>query len=56
MSRLQWIRVTSWILAAVALVAGFFIGFNVNAAAGGYLWLASGILALLPFASHRRPT
>ena len=55
MTSYQWVRVTLWVLAAVALVAGFIIGFNINAKVGGYLWLASAILALVPFASHRRP-
>ena len=44
-----------WVLSAVALVAGFIIGFNINAKVGGYLWLASAVLALVPFASHRTP-
>lgn len=44
-----------WVMAAAALIAGFLIGFNVNANLGGFLLLASGILALVPFASHRRP-
>lgn len=49
----QWFRVTLWVLSAVALVAGFFIGFNVDAETGAFLWLASAVLALAPFASHR---
>ncbi len=55
MTGFKWVRVTLWVLSAVALVAGFFIGFNVNAKVGGFLWLASAVLALVPFASHRTP-
>ena len=51
----QWFRVTLWALSAVAMVAGFLIGFNINAPVGGYLLGASVILALVPFASHRKP-
>lgn len=51
----KWVRISMWVLSAVALVAGFFIGFNVDAKVGGYLWLASAVLALVPFASHREP-
>lgn len=52
----QRVRITMWVLSAVALVLGFYIGFNVNADVGGLLWLASAALALAPFASHRNPS
>lgn len=51
----QRVRVTLWILSVVALVAGFYIGFNIDAEIGAFLWLASALLALAPFASHRNP-
>lgn len=51
----QRLRVASWLLAGVCGVAGFLIGFNVNASVGGYLLLASVALAFIPFATHRRP-
>lgn len=51
----QRLRVVSWSLAGVCVVAGFLVGFNVNASAGGYLLLASVMLAFIPFATHRRP-
>lgn len=51
----QRVRITLWILSGVALVLGFYIGFNIDAEVGGFLWLASALLALAPFASHRNP-
>ncbi len=55
MTSFKWVRISMWVLSAIALVAGFFIGFNVDAKIGGYLWLTSAVLALVPFASHRQP-
>ncbi|MGB5759043.1 MAG: hypothetical protein WBM50_19175 [Acidimicrobiales bacterium] len=52
----QRVRLAMWALSAVALVAGFYVGFNIDAEVGAFLWLASAILALAPFASHRNPS
>jgi len=52
----RWLRITSWVLSGIALVVGFAIGMTQNANVGGALWLASAILALLPFLDHRQKT
>ncbi len=44
-----------WVLSAVALVVGFYVGFNIDAEVGAFLWVASAVLALAPFATHRNP-
>ncbi len=43
----------SWTLSALAFVAGFAVGMTIHARLGAALWIASAVLALLPFASHR---
>ncbi len=42
-----------WVLSFVSLALGFYIGFNINANTGAFLLVASAVLALAPFASHR---
>lgn len=49
----QQLRITSWVLAGLAFVAGPVIGMNINAQLGAGAWISSAILALAPFASHR---
>ncbi len=46
-------RVLSWALSVVAFVAGPVVGMTVHAHLGAGIWLASAMLALAPFASHR---
>ena len=52
----QAIRVGLWVLAAASLVAGFYVGFNISANTGAFLLVASAVLALVPFATHRTQT
>lgn len=42
-----------WLLSVVCFAGGFYVGMNVHAQFGAFLWAASGLFALLPFASHR---
>lgn len=51
--RTQWLRITAWVLAGLAFIAGPIIGTNINAQVGAGVWISSAILALAPFASHR---
>lgn len=52
----QAIRVGLWILSAASLIAGFYVGFNISANTGAFLLVASAVLALVPFATHRTQT
>lgn len=48
------LRVCSWLLSGIAFVVGPLIGMTVNAELGAAIWVLSAVLALLPFATHRR--
>jgi hypothetical protein len=51
--RARRLHALSWTLSVVAFVAGFIVGMRIHAQLGAALWIASAVLALLPFASHR---
>ena len=53
-ARSQRLRIAVWALAGLAFIAGPIIGMNVNAQIGAGVWISSAVLALAPFASHRR--
>jgi hypothetical protein len=44
-----------WLLALACFALGSYIGWSVNANVGASMWLASAILAFVPFLSHRNP-
>ena len=51
--RSQRLHGLAWLLAAVAFGLGTWIGMTSHARIGAGLWVVSGFLALVPFASHR---
>lgn len=44
-----------WLTALACFALGSYIGWSVNANLGAALWLASAVLAFIPFLSHRTP-
>jgi hypothetical protein len=50
------VRIGAWVLSGVCFIAGSIIGMMLSPQIGITLWFAAGVLAFLPFLSHRNFT
>ncbi len=41
-----------WAVAPVVFIIGTYVGWNLNANLGALLWVASAVVAFVPFLSH----
>lgn len=50
---LEKVRAGMWLLSAVLLTGGFYVGWSIHAHTGATMLVLSAFFALLPFATHR---